>query len=90
MATVTLSSRARRDLRRLDPPVRKRIAEALRQLGEDPLPDNLDVKRIVGAPAATYRMRVGTWRVLYEHDPSEVTIIRVVARQDLDDAISRL
>lgn len=51
MTTVTLSSRARRDVRRLDPPVRKRRAEALRQLGEEPPPDNLDIKRIAGAPA---------------------------------------
>jgi mRNA interferase RelE/StbE len=90
VTAVNLSSRARRDLRRLDPPIRRRIAEALQQSGEEPPPDNLDIKRIVGAPAATYRVRVGDWRVLYEHDEAGVLIIRVVARQDLDDAVRRL
>jgi mRNA interferase RelE/StbE len=69
---------ARRDLRRLDPPVRRRIIQALDGLIAE-LPVG-DVRKLVGRPE--FRLRVGDWRVLLELDDDDhnVIVLRVLPR----------
>ena len=58
---VTFTPRAAKDLRQLDPPVRRRVLAALDRLAvDDP---SVDVKRVVGTDML--RLRVGDWRVLF-------------------------
>jgi mRNA interferase RelE/StbE len=86
---VTLSSRAQRDLRRIDRPDRERITDGLRPLSQHPPPENLDVKPLVGR-APWLRMRVGNYRVLFRSDEDVVLVARVVHRRDLEAAVIRL
>jgi len=69
---------ARRDLRRLDPPVRGRILEALDRYVMDP--DAGDVVRLTGT--GHFRLRVGDWRVRFarEDDARAVVVLRVLPR----------
>lgn len=69
---------ARRDLRRLDPPVRQRVLDALDRLAADPLAANL--VKLTGRPES--RLRVGDWRVLLrlDHDEQVVVVIHIRPR----------
>jgi mRNA interferase RelE/StbE len=67
---------ARRDLRRLDPPIRRRVLEALDQLAADPLTAQL--VKLTGRPES--RLRVGDWRVLVRLDHDERTVVVIHVR----------
>jgi mRNA interferase RelE/StbE len=69
---------ARRDLRRLDPSIRKRVVLAIERLAaNDP---RSDVRKISGADEC--RLRVGDWRVRFERDAStrQIIVFRVLPR----------
>jgi mRNA interferase RelE/StbE len=69
---------AEKDLRRLDPPIRKRALGGLERLvAED---RSLDVRRLAGSEH--FRLRVGDWRVIFDYDreTDAVLVRRVLPR----------
>ncbi len=69
---------AEKDLRRLDPPIRKRVFASLdRLLAED---RSLDVRRLTGSEH--FRLRVGDWRVIFDYDrkTDAVLVRRILPR----------
>jgi mRNA interferase RelE/StbE len=73
---VELRARAEKELNRLPLPLRERIYEAIIALSLDPRPPGS--KKLHGEFDGQYRIRVGTYRVLYEiHD--DVLVIVVVS-----------
>jgi mRNA interferase RelE/StbE len=84
MYEVTITSRAERELKRLDRPIKNRVVTAILALGSDPRPPGcLKVRSEEGV----WRIRVGDWRVGYEIDDAvrEVVIIRVGHRSEFYD-----
>ena len=75
---LQLAPRARRDIRQLDPPIRRRILTALDALAADPR--SAPLRRLTGRPEL--RLRVGDWRVRLELDTAERVIVihRVLPR----------
>lgn len=75
---VEVKQRAKKDLTRLDMPVRRRIVTAARKLAEDPHSGAL--RKLTGRPES--RLRVGDWRVLVtlDEDTRTVEIQRVLPR----------
>ena len=72
------SARAGRDLKRLDPPIQRRIIGAL-----DRLTDNPPVGDVVKlANTDEWRLRVGDWRVRFERDGETgvISVLRVLPR----------
>jgi mRNA interferase RelE/StbE len=76
---VVVDDRARKDLRRIDPPTRARILSAITRLAEGAKLTG-DVKRL--RESEEYRLRVGDWRVRFErHDRQLViVVVRVLPR----------
>ena len=69
--TLRFTRSAEKELRRLDPPIRTRVLVALERLvAED---RSLDVRRLTGSEH--YRLRVGDWRVIFDHEPATRTIL---------------
>ncbi len=70
--------RAERDIRRLDPPVLRRVFAAIERLADDD--PSLDVLKLSGQE--TWRLRVGDWRVLFERDEAirVISVMRVLPR----------
>ena len=88
---VKLTHRALKDLDRLTPSRRLQVLQRLERLEEAPLPDGFQIKRIEGYPQGDlYRLRVGSYRVLYVIEANTVYILRVIPRQDLIKAIRQL
>jgi mRNA interferase RelE/StbE len=76
---VVVDDRARKDLRRIDPAVRKRILSAIERLAQGAELTG-DVKRLRGS--SEYRLRVGDWRVRFERADRQlvITVVRVLPR----------
>lgn len=76
---VVLRPAVRRDLRRLDPPVARRVVAALEQLALQG-PGSNELVKLKGRPGS--RLRVGDWRVIVDLDvPSrEIQVKRVLPR----------
>lgn len=60
---VTLTPLAARQLRQLDPPVRRRIQAAIELLADNPRPPT--ATRLVGG-SDEWRVRTGDYRIVYE------------------------
>jgi mRNA interferase RelE/StbE len=75
---VQLTGPARRDLRRLDPPIQRRVRTALGQLQANPTAG--DVRRLTGS--SEWRLRVGDWRIRFVRDEGErlISVIRILPR----------
>ena len=76
--TAILTGSARRDLRRLDPPVASRILDALDRLAAT---GQGDIQRLRGTPSE-WRLRVGDWRVRFHYDAAMMTleVLRILPR----------
>ncbi len=66
---IDVSARAKRDLRRLDPPVSARVVAALERLAAG---DPIDERKLKGIDE--WRIRVGDWRVRFTRDLETRTI----------------
>lgn len=76
---VELTGPARRDLRRLDPQVERRVRAALGRLQKQPLAG--DVRKLKGRDDE-WRLRVGEWRVRFTRDTERklISVIRILPR----------
>ncbi|MGH3262678.1 MAG: type II toxin-antitoxin system RelE family toxin [Trebonia sp.] len=68
---VILTPTARRDVRRLDREIKRRVEHALDELSADPAAARL--RKLKGRPES--RLRIGDWRVLLELDHQARTIV---------------
>lgn len=75
---IEFATRAARDVRRLDPPLKRRVVAALERLSADD--PSVDVKRLVNSDLL--RLRVGDLRVIFERRDSVrvVYVLRVLPR----------
>jgi mRNA interferase RelE/StbE len=79
--SVEFARSARRELERLPGQAADRVLEAIRRMQEEPRPHGN--RKLVGEEA-TYRIRVGEYRVIYEIDDAAqaVLITRVRHRRE--------
>ena len=73
--TVHLSPAAARQLRKIDPPARRRLQAAIELLSQDPGPQG--AKKLVGGDGE-WRVRTGDYRVVYDIDDG-ILLILVIA-----------
>lgn len=80
--SLLIRPQAKKKLKSLPKEDRFRIAEKLEQLGRNPDDSSLDIKKLEGEPY--FRLRVGSWRVIYErHDVVRIiTIEKIKTRGD--------
>lgn len=69
---VEWSSRAQRDLTRLDRPTRERVVNAVLRFAET---NQGDVVKLTGKQPAEYRLRVGGWRVRFAWDQGSGVLV---------------
>lgn len=80
--SVEVSPAAAKQLRKLDPPARRRIQAAIDLLAENPRPPT--ATQLVGG-AGEWRVRTGDYRIIYEvHDTVLVVLVlRVGHRREI-------
>lgn len=79
---VELSPAAARQLRKLDRPVQRRLYLRLRRLATEPRPPGL--VRLRGRAGTFYRIREGSYRILYtlEHERLVILVVRIAHRRE--------
>jgi mRNA interferase RelE/StbE len=79
--TVIIENKAQKEFLRLAPPHNKALKKAIDRLETEPRPKG--VKKLVGTSEG-YRVRVGSYRILYTIDDRHrvVTIYRIRHRSD--------
>ena len=79
--SIVVTASAKRQIAKLSPPIRRRIAAKIDSLAENPRPP--DVKTLVGDEG--YRVRVGDWRIIYDSRDREVVVLvlRVGHRREI-------
>ncbi len=79
---VRLAPAAVRQLRKLDPPGRRRVQAAIDLLAEDPRPPG--ARQLVGG-AGEWRVRTGDFRIIYDIRDQEliVLVVKVGHRRDV-------
>ena len=83
MVRILISRSAERELARLQQDVQKRFAKAFEQLGQDPRPrPGLDVRPLRGMKGA-WRLRVGSYRGIYEKEEGQLRFTRFGHRKDV-------
>jgi len=79
--SINLAPKARKQLLRLDRPLRNRLTERMMRLAEWPN-TTFDVKPIKGRRAGEYRLRVGQYRVIFvvEEEPRRILVREIGPR----------
>lgn len=79
---ITLAPSAARQLRKFDPPVRRRIQAALELLATEPRPPA--AIRLTGG-SGEWRVRTGDYRIIYDIHDDEllVLVLRIGHRRDV-------
>ncbi len=77
--SIAWTTRARKDLRKLDKPVAARIVTAVERFARTGVGD---VVQLTAVEPPEYRLRVGDWRVRFRRDPARalLIILRVLPR----------
>jgi len=80
--TLVIHKDAAKALKRLDRPTRYRIAESIRALGDNPDDPALDIKALEGQ--GHFRLRVGSWRIIFDRQDSVrvIAILKIKPRGD--------
>ena len=83
MYKVTIRKQAQKKLASLTEKQRITISEAVRFLGLHPDDQRLDIKKLLGRSG--YRVRVGSWRIIYERNDylRIISIEKIGARGDI-------
>lgn len=83
---VEFTTAAAKEIRKLDPGIRRRVLAGIAQLEVDPRPQG--VRKLVGFDDA-WRIRIGDYRVLYEVVDAVVvvTVFRVAHRRHVYDGL---
>jgi mRNA interferase RelE/StbE len=87
---VVLTNAATADLDSLPLRERLQVAGDIASLARDALPPRSGVRKLRGYRPPLYRLRAGDYRVLYRLTGRTVTVIRVIARRDLDRTLSSM
>jgi mRNA interferase RelE/StbE len=80
---VEFSPAARRQLKKLDSPIQKRIFHRIERLEKQPRPKS--AKKLLGPKKPLYRVREGDYRIVYtiEEDRLVVLVIRIGHRSEV-------
>ncbi|MGH1505376.1 MAG: type II toxin-antitoxin system RelE family toxin [Acidimicrobiales bacterium] len=78
---IDIAPAAVRQLRKLDPPARRRVQAAIELLAQDPRPPG--AKKLVGGEGE-WRVRTGDYRVIYEVRDDVLIVLVLAARSTAD------
>jgi mRNA interferase RelE/StbE len=74
------TKRARKDIRKLNPIVKKKLAKALEDLKENPRSRS---RKLTSRKLGEYRYRIGAHRIIFDIDRKKIIILRVGDRKDI-------
>lgn len=86
---IVMARSARKVMDRLPANERRRMAAAVLELKNNPVPSGKKVKELKGVDGNVYRLRVGGRRVIYEISSNEIHVLSIISRNDLERWLKR-
>ncbi|MBF0336907.1 MAG: type II toxin-antitoxin system RelE/ParE family toxin [Nitrospirae bacterium] len=77
---LVYTSRAQRDIKKLEPKIKNSIEKAMLKLKEEPF---LYSSKLTNPKIGSYRLRVDNYRVIFDIEGWDIVILRVGHRQDI-------
>lgn len=74
---IEIAKYAQKQLRCLPVRVQENIAEKIAMLGINPRNPELDIKRLINNPLGKFRLRAGSYRVIFNRDDT-IRIIQII------------
>lgn len=87
---IKIANHAASALKKIPAPVRMEILASIKTLETNPFPPPPKGKRLAGMRPITFRLRVGDYRVIYREIESELVVLSVLHRKDLETEIKKL
>ena len=87
MREVFATPQFRKDLRKIPSDFLLRIDQVMRMLRENPLHPHLDLKKLVRIHPPAWRVRVGSYRLIYSFTAREVVLYRIRHRKDIYESM---
>jgi mRNA interferase RelE/StbE len=78
LKNINFDKVAEKELKRIDPPTRRRIVDGIAGLLKKP-PQG-DIKQLKGNLGGLSRLRVGSWRIIYETTAETINILMISPR----------
>jgi mRNA interferase RelE/StbE len=87
---ILLTKSASDDLDAIPDKLRIQIISDIQSLTAWPFPSGIKIKKLKGFKPPLYRLRAGDFRVLYRIDITNIIVMRVIARKELEKIIKRI
>ncbi len=80
MYDIVITDRAEADIEKLNPSIKRRIGEKLKQYAADPYHYATKINRI---ELGTFRFRIGDYRVIFDIESETIIVLRVGHRSKI-------
>lgn len=87
---VVIPKPVEKDFGKLQERTIKRVYRALKKLANDPFPGAGKAVKKLQMEELTYRLRVGSYRVIYRVEGLDVVVLAIVSRGDLKRELKKL
>jgi len=77
---LVYTRRAEKDIKKLDPAVKRTIGKSLLKLQDNPIQYS---EKLTDPRIGTYRFRTGDYRVIFDIEDKDIVILRVGHRRDI-------
>ena len=77
---LVYTRRAEKDIKKLDPAVKRSIGKSLLKLQDNPIQYS---EKLTDLRIGTYRFRTGDYRVIFDIEDKDIVILRVGHRRDI-------
>jgi mRNA interferase RelE/StbE len=77
---LVYTRRAEKDIKKLDPTVKRSIGKSLLKLQDNPIQYS---EKLTDPRIGTYRFRTGDYRVVFDIENKDIVILRVGHRKDI-------
>ncbi len=88
MRTLVVAPAFARDWKALSDDMRRSVRLTVTRLQKNPLDPTLAPKKLVGTRHKLWRVRLGSWRLIFSYTPTTLVLVRLAHRKDVYRDIS--
>lgn len=83
MRNIFVTRQFEKDISRIPDNIRARAEEIISQLRLNPISQSFNIKKIKGIKSSVYRIRIGSYRLIYSFSQTSLFLLRFRHRKDI-------